>query len=89
MIFEKMSSFLWTLELGLWTYSLIYLSGPSGPNLVSRHLTLGPGIFWDFIVLLDQSYDFGENEILFVKIGARVLDLGLICLLGPGGPKVV
>ena len=24
------------LELGLWTYSLIYLLGPSGPNLVSR-----------------------------------------------------
>ena len=27
--------------------------------------------------LLDLSDDFGENEVLFVKIGAKVLDLWL------------
>ena len=31
-------------------------------------------IFWDFIILLDSSYDSWENQVLFVKIGARVLD---------------
>ena len=34
-------------------------------------------IFWDFIILLYLSYDSGENEVLFVKIGAGVLDLWL------------
>ena len=34
----------------------------------------GHGIFWDFIILLDSSYDSGEDEVLFVKIRARVLD---------------
>ena len=29
------------------------------------------------MILLDLSYDFGENEILFVKIGARVPDIWL------------
>ena len=27
--------------------------------------------------LLDSSYEFGENEVMFVKTGARVLDLWL------------
>ena len=27
------------------------------------------------MVLIDSSYDFGKNEVLFVKIGAMVLDL--------------
>ena len=31
------------------------------------------GIFWDFIILMVSSSDSGENEVLFVKIGASVL----------------
>ena len=37
----------------------------------------GQEIFWDFIILLDSSHDSWENEVLFVKIGARVLDVWL------------
>ena len=49
----------------------------------------GQGIFSDFMILLDLSYDPGENEVLLAKIGARVLDLRLVCLLVPSGPNVV
>ena len=40
---------------------------------------------------MDSSYDSGENEVLFVKIGVRVQDLwlDLMRLLGPSGPNVV
>ena len=31
-------------------------------------------LFWDFIIFLNFSHDFGENEVLFVKTGTRVLD---------------
>ena len=34
-------------------------------------------IFCDFIILLDSSQDSWENEVLFVKIRARVMDLWL------------
>ena len=40
------------------------------------------------MILLDLS-DPGKNEVLFVKIGTRVLDILLRCLLGPSGPNVV
>ena len=30
----------------------------------------GQEIFWDFIILLDLYHNFGENKVLFVKIGA-------------------
>ena len=32
-------------------------------------------IFQDFIILLDSSHNSWKNEVLFVKIGARVLEL--------------
>ena len=35
----------------------------------------GQEIFKDFIILLDLPHDSWENEILFEKIGATVLDL--------------
>ena len=35
MISEKMMACLWKLQLRFWTYSLIHLLGPSGPNVVS------------------------------------------------------
>ena len=41
------------------------------------------------MILLDLSYDPGENEVLLAKIGASVLDLRLVRLLVPSGPNVV
>ena len=41
------------------------------------------------MILLDSSYDFGEHEVLFVKIVARVPDIWLDSLLGPSGPNIV
>ena len=41
------------------------------------------------MVLLDSSYDFGKNEVLFVKIGAMVLDLQRDTSFAKGlGPKL-
>ena len=45
------------------------------------------GIFQDFSISLDLSYDLGENEVLFVKIVARVLDLRLDLSFGVKWPK--
>ena len=39
------------------------------------------------MILLDSSHDSGENVVLFVKIGARVLDLWLNMASGPKRPK--
>ena len=39
------------------------------------------------MVLLDSSNDSGVNEVLFVKIGARVPDLLLDASFGPKLPK--
>ena len=36
-------------------------------------IPLGQIIFQDLIILLHLTYDYGENEVLFVKIAARVL----------------
>ena len=35
----------------------------------------GQEIFWDLMILFDLSYDSEENEVLFVKNGAMVLEL--------------
>ena len=35
------------------------------------------------MILLDSYYDFEENEVLFVKIGARVPDIWLDTSFGP------
>ena len=47
----------------------------------------GEEILWGFMFLLDSSHDFWENEVLFVKIGARVLDLWLDMSSDPKWPK--
>ena len=39
------------------------------------------------MIILDSYYDSGENEVLFVKIGARVLDLWLDTSSGPKLPN--
>ena len=87
MILEKMKSCLWKLEPGFWTYGWIRLLDPSGQNLVSRPQAQVQDIFWDFMIFLDSSHDSWENKVLFVNIGARVLDLWLDMSSGPKWPK--
>ena len=48
MILEKMMACLWKLQLRFWTYDLIRLLGPSGPNVVSRSQTPRSKIFLRF-----------------------------------------
>ena len=85
-------SCLWKLEPGFWPCGWICLLGPSGPNVVSRpqaprsrHFLR----FHDFIGF--TSWLLRKWGPVFLKIGARVLDLWLdwICLLDPSGPNVV
>ena len=41
------------------------------------------------MVLVDSSYDFGKNEVLFVKIGTMVVDLQRDTSFAKGlGPKL-
>ena len=70
MILEKMRSFLWKMDLGLsCTYALIHFLGPCGPNPVSRPQVLRS---WSIIILFDLSHDSGwQNEVMFVKVGAK------------------
>ena len=49
----------------------------TGPNIVPRPQIPRPWNFQNLIILLDLYYDSGENEVLRVKIGARVPDLRL------------
>ena len=44
--------------------------------------TLQSRIFCDFIILLDSSYDSGENVVLLSKIGARVMNSWLYTSFG-------
>ena len=48
MTLEKMRPCLWKLYLLFWTYGLIRLLGPSGPNVVSRLQTLRSRYFLRF-----------------------------------------
>ena len=77
MILDKMRSCMWKLMVGFRSYGLIRLLGPSGPNVVSRPQIPKSGNFWDIMILMDSFYDSGKNEVLFVKIGAMVLNLQL------------
>ena len=61
--------------------------GPNSPNAVSMLQTLKSRFHWDIIILLDSSYDSKENEVLFVKIGARVLELWLDMWFEPKWPR--
>ena len=59
---------------------------------VTKMLLLGPRLevyqfFWNFMILLDSSYDSGEYEILFLKIGARCPDFWLRSSSGPKPSK--
>ena len=64
------------LEIGasvpdLWLGSLL---GQSRRGAVSRVQTPTSINFLRFMIVLNSSHDFWENEVLFVKIGARLLD---------------
>ena len=75
--------------LGFRSYDSIRLLGPSGPSVVSRSQTPKSRNFGDAMILVDSSYDSGKNEVLFVKIGAMVLDLQLDTSFAKGfGPKL-
>ena len=82
-----MKSCLWKLQQGFWSYGLIRLLSRSGTNAVSRPQTPRSNFFRDFMILLDSSHDSWENEVLFVKIAARVLDVWLDTFSGPKWPK--
>ena len=65
----------------------LWLDTSFGP-LVAQMQFLGPKpqgreIFGDLMILLDLSYNAGENEVPFVKIEARVPDLRLNTSSGP------
>ena len=77
MILEKMRSCLFKLGPGFWTYAWICLLGSGDPNVVSRPRPQGQQMFLVFMNLLDLSQRSWENEVLFVKTGARVLDFWL------------
>ena len=46
-------------------------------------------ISWDIVILLESSYDSGENELLFMKTGAKVQDLWLDMFSGCKWPNVI
>ena len=72
--------------LGLQRSDDLYMSA-FGQHLTNTNLRVqgyqGKGIFLNFMILLDSYYDFEENEVLFVKMGARVPDIWLDTSFGP------
>ena len=52
-------------------------SGPKWPKYKSYTPHPKVSCFWDFIILLDSSYNSWENEVFFVKVEAKVLDFWL------------
>ena len=44
-------------------------------------------VFWDFMILVDSSHDFWENDTLFEKIAAMVLDIWLDTSSGHKWPR--
>ena len=83
MTLNKMKSCMWKSELGLWTYSLTNLLRPSGPYLVSRPQTLRPRYFLKFNHVIGFNLWFLIKWVMFVKIGARILDFWLDKIFGP------
>ena len=77
-VYEK-----WSQSSGLMAWYVFHVQVAKMYFLSPRPQSLK--IFWDFIILLDSSYHSGENEVPFVKVGARVLDL---CLDTSFGPKL-
>ena len=66
------------LQIQVGNWAQMYFLGPR-PQ--------GQEIFWDFMILIDSSHYSWENEVLFVKIEARDLDLLLDTSSGPRRPK--
>lgn len=59
----------------------------SGPKQSKYSLQVphpqGQGIFQDFTILLNLSYDPEENEVMFVETGTKILNLRLDTAFGP------
>ena len=85
MILNKTKSCLQKMEQGFWTYDLMRLLGSSDRNLISRYeLRRDPKISYFFS---DLYCDLGENKVLLVKTGAKVLDLWVDMPSGPNWSK--
>ena len=90
MIFEKMSSCFWKLKLGFWSYGVIRLLGPVGPNIVSRPQTLRSIYFLRFQNFIELISWFCRKWGLFLwKLKLRFQTYGLIRFLDPIGPNVI
>ena len=83
MIFVKM-------KLWFWTYGLIRLLGPSGPDVISGSQTTRSKIFfaiswvdWIYLMIFEQMMAY------LWKLQLRFWTYALILLLGPSGPDVV
>ena len=86
MILEKMRPW-WKLDSGS-SRPMAYIFCVLCPKLDFRRYTpQSQSIVLNFIILLDSSYDFGENKVLFLKIGARVPDVWLDTTFGLRWPK--
>ena len=66
---------------------MIHLLDPTCLNQFLGPRPQGQGLFQNFMILLDLPYDFGENEVLFVKIETRVPDIWLDTSFGPKWSK--
>ena len=70
------------------SYNLVSLLIPSSPNVVSGPKPQSQGLLEiQYHNLLNSSHDSGENDVLFLKIRARVLELWLDTSSGPSLPK--
>ena len=87
MILDKVSPCLRKLKLRFWTYGYVCLLGLSGPNVVTGPQSPRSRHFLRFHDSIGFIYDSWENEVLFVKIGARVLGLWLDVSSGLKWPK--
>ena len=90
-ILEKMRSCLWKLELGFQTLArYIFWAQVTQMQFLGLR-PQGHEIFWNLIILLHSYNDSGENEVLLVKIGARITDLWLVHFLTytSFGPKLL
>ena len=88
MILEKMRSCFRKLKLKFWTYGLMFLLGPIGPNVVSRPQTPTSRYFLRFHSFIGFISWFFRKWSPVLKIEAGLLDLWL-GMLHPIGANVV
>ena len=84
-----LGSYLWKLELGLWTYDLIRLLGPSVPNVVYRPQAARTRSFLEFHDFIGLILILERIRSCLWKLELRFWTYDLLCLLGPSCPKLV